>query len=92
MWEAPQGPTCIYQARGAKRYVTVAVETMNFTAVRKHARTLSHTRLHGHTAYCMHYGTTTTFVPLSKARVLNVTASCSIGVRFAAKAMARVPG
>jgi hypothetical protein len=40
----------------------------------------------------MQYGTTTTFVPLSKARVLNVTASCSIGVRFAAKAMARVPG
>src|SRR5207237_6969656 len=52
-WRAPQGPTCIYQVRGAKNYITLALQRGKRAAVRKHARTLSRRTVRGHTSYCL---------------------------------------
>jgi len=90
VWRAPQGPTCIYQVRGAKNYITLAVETAGMSALRKHARPLSHRRVRGRTAYCIRQGSVATLVPLSRNRVLQITSSCSVGARFAAKALTRL--
>jgi hypothetical protein len=90
--EAPQGPTCIFQAAGARSYVTMTVETTRFAAIRRHSRTLSKRRIAGHTAHCVRYGQVATYVPLSRGRLLHITASCSVGARFAAKALPRLAG
>jgi len=89
-WRAPQGPTCIYQVRGAKNYITLALQRGKLAAVRQHARTLSRRTVRGHTSYCLKLGTTMTVVPLSSSRLLQIKASCPIGSRFAAKALTRL--
>jgi hypothetical protein len=92
VWEAPQGPTCLYQPKGTKRYLSLAVESLSFSSVRRHSRVVARRPVRGRTAYCVRYGTVTTFVPLSHSRVLNITASCGIAARFAARALPRVDG
>jgi hypothetical protein len=89
-WQAPQGPTCIYQVRGAKSYVTLALQKTNFAAVRKHARTLSHGTVRGRPTSCLKLGTTMTVTRLSGGREIQITASCAIGKRFASKALTRL--
>jgi len=89
-WRAPQGPTCIYQVHGAKNFITLAVQESKLKTVRKHAHTLSHRRVRGHMSYCLKLGTTMTVVPLSGGRLLQISASCPIGSRFAAKALTRL--
>ena len=88
-WLAPQGPTCIYEVSGAKSYITLAVQDTALSAVRKHARAISRRTTRGRASYCLKLGTTMTVVQLSSRRVLRVTAPCSIGSRFAAKALTR---
>ena len=92
VWEAPQGPTCIFQAARARSYVTMTVEATRFAAIRRHSRTLSKRRIAGHTAYCVRYGQVASYVPLSRGRLLHITASCPVGARFAAKALPRLAG
>ena len=87
--EAPLGPTCIYQPIGAKNLVTLTLESIDFATVRPHIRNLTQFDVSGRTAYCGTYGQPMTFVPLARGRVLNVTAPCAIGIRFAAKALPR---
>jgi hypothetical protein len=89
-WRAPQGPTCIYQVRGTKNYITLVVQRGKLATVRKHARTLSRRNMRGRTIYCLKLGSTMTLVPLSGSRLLQIGASCSIGSQLAAKALTRL--
>jgi hypothetical protein len=89
-WRAPQGPTCIYQVRGAKSYITLALQKTKFAAVKKHARTLSHATVRGRATSCLKLGTTMTVARLSGGREIQITASCPIGKRFASKALTRL--
>ena len=88
--EAPLGPTCIYQASGHKRSITLAVESINFSQVKRHITHTKQVVVQGRSAYCGNYGQPTTFVPLSGNQVLTVTAPCSEGKLFAARALPRL--
>ena len=88
--EAPLGPTCIYQPRGAKTFITLSLEALEFAKVRPAIRGRIQYAIGGRTAYCGVYGQPTTFVPLSDGKVLDVKAPCAIGRLFAAKAMTRL--
>jgi hypothetical protein len=89
--EAPLGPTCIYQESGAHAAtVTVVVESLVFSQLKPHVKKLAQSRIGGQTAYCGVYGATTTFVPLSRKRVLSITAPCPVGAKFAAAALPKL--
>jgi hypothetical protein len=88
--EAPMGPTCIYQRRGGGDLITVAVESLEFAKIRSKLRGRMRATLGGRTAYCGNYGHPTTFVPLTKSKVLNVSAPCAVGTRFAEQALRRL--
>ncbi len=88
--EEPLGPTCIYRRQGAKSFVTVTVESIDFSTVKPQIRGRTSTEVAGHTVYCGDYGQPTTFVPLSGGRVLSVMAPCAVGTRFAATALGRL--
>lgn len=88
--EAPLGPTCIYQRAGNRSAVTLAVESINFSQVKQHITHTKQVVVQGRPAYCGNYGRPTTFVPLSGNQVLTVTAPCSEGKLFAARALPRL--
>jgi hypothetical protein len=91
--EASLGPTCIYEPLGSKRFTTLTVESIDFAKLRGEIRNLKRVGLGGRAAaYCGDFGEPTTFVPLAHGRVLNVTAPCAVGVRFAARALPRLGG
>jgi hypothetical protein len=85
--EAPLGPTCIFQSKGSASAITLAVESIDFVSIRAHMRGRRRVEVAGHRAYCGYYGQQMTYVLLSGGRVLNVTAPCSLGLRFAAAAL-----
>jgi hypothetical protein len=89
-FEAPLGPTCIYQARGARRDITLAVETVKLSQVTRAAGPRNETQVRGLRAYCVRLGRQMLFVPLSGGRLLSVTASCGTAERFAAVAVNRL--
>jgi hypothetical protein len=88
--EAPLGPTCIYHSLRDGRVVTMSVEAANFTRIKQYLRGIRSLRMAGYTAYCGTYGQPTTVVPLGRGRVLQVTAPCVVGFRFAATALPRL--
>lgn len=85
--EAPLGPTCIYHSLRDGRVVTMTIEAVNFTRVKRNLHGVKSASMAGHTAYCGTYGQPTTLVSLGKGRVLAVTAPCAVGFRFAANAI-----
>jgi hypothetical protein len=89
--EAPLGPTCIYQPVGAKSFVTITLEAIDFAKLEPELRDRKQLDVGGHAAYCGDYGQPTTFVPMGRGRVLSITAPCSVGARFAGEAVPRVP-
>lgn len=88
--EAPLGPTCIYQPRGAGALVTVAVETIDLAALRRGMRKPVRTVVAGHTVYCADNGQTTSYSPIHGGRVLDITAPCPVGSRLAALALRKL--
>jgi hypothetical protein len=90
--EAPQGPTCIYKPQDAKSFITVAVESANFSKVKPQAQL--HGRISvtvgGHIAYCGTIGNQMLIVPLSSGKFLAVTAPCPVAASFATKALNRL--
>lgn len=88
--EAPLGPTCIYRGPGSADYVTVAVESGDLAKLRSDLRKARRTTIDGHRAYCGDYGRQTTYVSLARRRVLSIAATCSVGERFATKALTRL--
>ena len=85
--EAPLGPTCIFQSTGSAGTITLTVESIDFASIRAHIHNRKQLEVAGHRAYCGYYGQQMTYVLLSGGRVLNVTAPCSLGLRFAAAAL-----
>jgi hypothetical protein len=90
--EAPQGPTCIFEPRGAKRYITLSLQTGTFAALKRHVRVLRRGTARGRRAYCVRFGNVSTYVPLAGGRMLAVGAPCAVGERMAARALTRLPG
>lgn len=88
--EAPLGPTCIYRPAGGSSLITMTVESADFTTISTHIRHRTQLAVGGHTAYCGTYGQPTVFVPLASGRVLTITASCTVGTKFAATALPRL--
>jgi hypothetical protein len=84
--QAPQGPTCIFQTKAGKPYVTLAVQTLNFAKLRKQLRNTHAVSVADRTAYCGTYGKPMLYLPLGGGRVLSIAAPCSMAARFAAKA------
>lgn len=87
--EKPLGPTCVYAGSG--RRVTLAVEKVPLKALRDGARSATEVTIAGRHGWCLRYETTAVVVAVGKERVLHVTGSCAAGVRFAAKALPRIP-
>jgi hypothetical protein len=88
--EAPLGPTCIYQPKGTKSSITLTVESIDFAKLEPLVHNKIHLAIAGHVAYCGVYGRATTFVLLSRDRVLNVAAPCPVGRRLAETALPRL--
>lgn len=88
--QAPQGPTCIYRSRSGTRFVTLAVQTADFRALRAQLRHRRRIAVSSRTGYCGRLGRPMLVVPLSSGRVLGVAAPCSLAVRFAARAFRRL--
>jgi hypothetical protein len=84
--QALQGPTCIYRTAAGRSYVTLAVQTVRFAALKKQIRNAHEVSVSGSSAYCGTYGRPMLYMPLSGGRVLSVAAPCGTAARFAAKA------
>jgi hypothetical protein len=85
--EALQGPTCIYQTRDGDGFVALAVQATPFDRLKRNMRSLRRVRVSDHAAYCGTYGQSMLYLPLSKGRVLSISAPCGIARGFAARAM-----
>jgi len=90
--EAPQGPTCIYQAESSGSFVTLAVQSASLNALKKEMRSPRSVDIDGRPAYCGTHGQPTLYVSLAGGGVLSVAAPCSIARRFAATAVASLRG
>ncbi|MFI5003700.1 MAG: hypothetical protein ACHQE6_01680 [Solirubrobacterales bacterium] len=90
--EAPQGPTCLYRPQGAKRLVTVAVISTNFSSIepQAHLKDRMSVTVSGRVAYCGVAGAPTMIVPLTTGRFLTVAAPCPIAASFAAAALSHI--
>jgi hypothetical protein len=91
--EAPQGPTCIYRPEGAKSFITLAVESKNFSKTEPQSQLHSRISLTvgAHAAYCgTAGGAPTLIVPLSGGKFMAVAAPCPVAASFAAKALSRL--
>ena len=86
--EAPQGPTCIYQAESGKSFVTLAVQSASLDGLKRQMRGRRAVDVDSRPAYCGTHGQPTLYVSLGGGNVLSIAAPCSIARRFAAKAVA----
>jgi hypothetical protein len=89
--EAPQGPTCIYTAKGAKNFITLAVDSLAFSKIKPQSLLRNRVQLTvaGRTAFCGEAGGQQLIVPLINGKYLAVAAPCPIAVQFAAIALKR---
>lgn len=90
--EAPQGPTCIYRSRKGERFISLAVQSLNFDKLKPQIRQRQRFEISNRTAYCGQYGQRMLYMPLARGRVLSVAAPCSLARQFAAKALPRLSG
>lgn len=90
--EAPQGPTCIYRAKDGRSFVTLAVQARRLDGLKTQMRRPTALYVAHRRAYCGMQGQPTLYVSLGRAKVLSISAPCSIARRFAAQAVARLRG
>jgi hypothetical protein len=88
--EAPQGPTCIYRTKTHSRFVTVSVQSLNLSLVKRQLKGRERVALPGRTAYCGVYGQPMLYAGLSGGRVLAIGGRCSLAREFAADAVKRL--
>jgi len=89
--EAPQGPTCIYRGKQDQAgYVTLAVQTQPFAAMKNALRRRQAVDVGAQAAYCGTSGRPVLFAQVDEHRVLSVSAPCAIAKRFAKTAIARL--
>jgi hypothetical protein len=89
-FEAPQGPTCIYQPAKAKDEITLAVESISSGQVTNHLSQRQKLTVAGRTAYCGKLGRQLLVVPLSGGQLLSVSAPCAVARQFAEAALGRL--
>jgi hypothetical protein len=90
--EAPQGPSCIYRSRDGNRFITIAVQTLDFPQIKQQIHRPTRVAVSSRTAYCGSYGQPMLFLPLSQGRVLSITGPCGVAKQFAAKALPQLLG
>lgn len=88
--EAPQGPTCIYSAEGAKSFITVAVQPMQIERIKKQLRNRRQVDVSRRAAYCGTYGQEVLYLPLKRGQVLSITAPCDVAEKLATAALPRL--
>jgi len=88
--EAPQGPTCIYRAEGAKSFVTVAVQPMPIERIKKQLRNRRQVDVSQRAAYCGTFGQEVLYLPLERGQVLSITAPCDVAEKLATAALPRL--
>jgi hypothetical protein len=89
--EAPLGPTCVFELKGHKPSITLAIQAID---VRRHLAQMKNkpTQLSvaGRTAYCGTLGSSLLYVPLGGGKTLQVVAPCAAAQALAAKALPRI--
>jgi hypothetical protein len=90
--EAPRGPTCIYRSRNGKSFITLAVQSLEFSELKRRVRDRRQVDVSNRAAFCGTLGAPVVYVALSKRRVLSVAARCDVGTRFAITAVRRLDG
>jgi hypothetical protein len=90
--EAPRGPTCIYRTQDGKRFVTLAVQPLEFSQLKRRIHKRQPVSISEASAFCGVLGSPVVYVSLPKHRVLSVGAPCDVGRRFAATALGRLKG
>jgi hypothetical protein len=88
--EAPLGPTCIYEFRGAMPDVTLAVQSQSFVGATRALHRPRRLNVRGRPAYCGTLGKTMLVVSIGTGRTLNVTAPCDVARRMANLAVGRL--
>lgn len=88
--EAPQGPTCIYQTKSGKPYITLAVEKTSYARLRDQISKRRKIAVADHRGVCGTFGRPVLYMPLGNGRVLSVTGPCDLATRFAARAIAHL--
>jgi len=88
--EAPQGPTCIYQSRSGKRFITLTVQTTDFAMHKAQMRKRRNVTVSDRVALCGSLGRPMLYLPLNGGRVLSISGPCDMATRFAAKAEPRL--
>jgi hypothetical protein len=89
--EAPQGPTCIYRSRSGRNFITLAVQTVDFIQLRSRMRHRRRIEVSDRKGYCGNLGQPVLYIPVSNTHVLSVVAPCALAIRFAARAIGRLP-
>jgi hypothetical protein len=89
--EAPQGPTCVYEARGRGHEVTLEITALSFRAASKRLSSVIGLTIAGHQAYCGVFGTPIAYVSLTQGRVMTIGAPCPVAAAMAKAALARLP-
>jgi hypothetical protein len=90
--EAPQGPTCIYRTKTGTTFVTVAVQPLDLSRVKKQLRGQQRVAVSGRPAFCGVYGQPMLYAGLKDGRVLAIGARCKVAQRFAARAVEQLGG
>lgn len=90
--EAPQGPTCIFRARSGKAFVTLAVQKLDISRLKKQLHRAQSVGVAHRAGYCGTYGQQMLYVSLPRQRVLSVAGPCGVARRFAAHAVPRLTG
>jgi hypothetical protein len=88
--EAPRGPTCIYRSRNGKSFITLGVQSLEFSELKRRVRDRRPVDVVNRAAFCGTLGAPVVYVALSKRRVLSVAARCDVGRRFAITAVRRL--
>ena len=87
---APLGPTCIYQPRKSKNFITISLAPGGAGDI-GHLQKRTVVKAAGHTAYCGVYGQELVLVPISHGHTLSVSAPCTVGTKLASAALAKLP-
>jgi hypothetical protein len=85
--QAPQGPTCIYQTKTGKPYVTLTVQTTSYERLQEQVRRSRSVGVAKRRGVCGSYGRPVLYLPISGGRVLSIGAACDMASRFAAAAI-----
>lgn len=85
--EAPQGPTCIYRTQDGKSFITLAVQSLEFSKLKRQVHKRQQVDVSNRTAFCGTLGQPVLYVSLANRRVLSVAAPCKVAKQFAITAV-----